>query len=81
MRIFSLPVVSPFVTVMTSTLILASLTLGREGRVMLRFLLFFRYAMAFHGHPMEDHVASEEAAFGRRLLKTTAVKPVIARPA
>lgn len=48
---------------------------------MLRYLLFFRYAMAFHGHPIEDHVASEEAAFGRRMMKTAAVKPVIIRHA
>ena len=48
---------------------------------MLRFLLFFRYAMAFHRHELETHVASEEAAFGRAMVKKAAFKPIIIRPA
>jgi len=45
---------------------------------MLRFLLFFRYGMAFHGPSVADHVTSEEEAFGR-LLKQAPVKPAITR--
>ncbi|MBB4266569.1 hypothetical protein [Roseospira visakhapatnamensis] len=47
---------------------------------MLRFLLFFRYGMACHSHVISDHVASEEAAFGRRLTRAATVKPVAVRP-
>jgi len=46
---------------------------------MLRFLLFFRYGMAFRGHPGADHVADEEAAFGRQLRKAVVVQPVAVR--
>jgi len=36
---------------------------------MLRFLVFFRYAMAFHGPRVDDHVAEEMKAFEQRLAK------------
>jgi hypothetical protein len=53
------------------------LTPEREDAGMLRFLVFFRYAMSFHGPRIDDHVAAEMKAFEDRLTK---VVPVLAGP-
>lgn len=51
----------------------------REGAVMLRFLVYFRYGMTFHGPRIGDHVASEKAAFEDRVLGANApAKPPLA---
>ncbi len=36
---------------------------------MMRFLVFFRYGMSFHGPRIGDHVSSEKTAFEERVLK------------
>ncbi|MBB4316291.1 hypothetical protein HNR56_004214 [Roseospira marina] len=48
---------------------------------MLRFLVFFRYGMAFHGPRIGDHVESETRAFERRLADMVPTAAVTAKPA
>lgn len=45
---------------------------------MLRFLVFFRYGMSFHGPRIGDHVESERKAFER--IVTQAATPVAPVP-
>jgi len=47
---------------------------------MLRFLVFFRYGMAFHGPRIGDHVESEAKAFERRLMQVVTT-PATVKPA
>jgi len=42
---------------------------------MMRFLVFFRYGMSFHGPRIGDHVASEKAAFEDRVLNAQTKSP------
>lgn len=48
---------------------------------MLRFLVYFRYGMAFHGPRIGDHVESETKAFDRLMAGPPKVTPTAPKPA
>ncbi|MQX36957.1 hypothetical protein [Roseospira navarrensis] len=48
---------------------------------MLRFLIYFRYGMSFHGPRIGDHVESEARAFERVVAQRVLSIPTPMRPA